>query len=604
MIIKSIEVCGENVKSAFLYFSSGLNVVAGPSNTGKSYVIECIKFAFGSSSVPKSIKESKGYDFVVLTIEDGGRNFEIRRKFEVNAPATLTEQDGKALVLKGSHKANLKNLSNYFLNKIGLNNKLLLKSKENSTTQALTLRTLESVFLVDEKRIVADYSPLGTGQRTEKTLEKSLLKTLLTGVDDSRAKENQNSDESADSIKRRIRSLEEFITKIFPDTSIGTRTTEEISTQISKLEKSITEVDASIQQLISSKSELLLERKSYVDQALTEETELSEAQVLAQRFSLLMEKYKSDRSRVIGVSEAAHLLDNYSEIVCPTCGADFEDSTADADIDVVLQSAHAEAHKIEVQMNDLKGAIDILESTILKVRTELNNSKLIIGRIDGRISLEIGEKLAEMGSAKNEFYNKKVELTGTLARLEGRSSAQVELDKLRSFTTPEKQSYEIDDFSNQASIFVANVEEILKRWGFPDYYPTRFLDLSRDLEIGGTPRKDLGKGYRAVACSAFVIGLMKTLISSKRHPGFIILDSPLTTYKKADIDQDELDESIESDMVYSVYRDLCDSYKENQIIIFDNQEPELDLVPLMNYQHFTKNKNVGRYGFFSMSDLK
>lgn len=105
-----------------------------------------------------------------------------------------------------------------------------------------------------------------------------------------------------------------------------------------------------------------------------------------------------------------------------------------------------------------------------------------------------------------------------------------------------------------------------------------------------------------MACSAFTIGLMMTLMDTKRHPGFIILDSPLTTYKKADIEQGELDEPVESDMVYSVYRDLCDSYNENQIVVFDNQEPELDLIPLMNYQHFTKNKNIGRYGFFAIAD--
>ena len=77
MIIKSIEVVGENVRPAVLYFSKGLNVVAGPSNTGKSYLIECIKFALGASAVPKPIKESKGYNNVILTMEEGTESFKI-----------------------------------------------------------------------------------------------------------------------------------------------------------------------------------------------------------------------------------------------------------------------------------------------------------------------------------------------------------------------------------------------------------------------------------------------------------------------------------------------------------------------------------------------
>ena len=51
-------------------------------------------------------------------------------------------------------------------------------------------------------------------------------------------------------------------------------------------------------------------------------------------------------------------------------------------------------------------------------------------------------------------------------------------------------------------------------------------------------------------------------------------------------------------MVYAFYRDLCDSDKDRQVIIFDNQEPDNDLKQLMKYEHFSKNHNVGRYGFF------
>jgi hypothetical protein len=112
--------------------------------------------------------------------------------------------------------------------------------------------------------------------------------------------------------------------------------------------------------------------------------------------------------------------------------------------------------------------------------------------------------------SKNQYSQKKSELTASLVRLEGRNAAQVELDKLRNYEPQEKVAYEIADFSEQLTQFIANVEDILKRWGFPEHSPTRFLDKSRDLEIGGTPRRDFGKGYRAIAFSAFVLGLMKT----------------------------------------------------------------------------------------------
>ncbi len=40
-------------------FSSGLNVVSGPSNTGKSYILASIDFTFGAKSTPKPIEQSQ-----------------------------------------------------------------------------------------------------------------------------------------------------------------------------------------------------------------------------------------------------------------------------------------------------------------------------------------------------------------------------------------------------------------------------------------------------------------------------------------------------------------------------------------------------------------
>lgn len=100
-----------------------------------------------------------------------------------------------------------------------------------------------------------------------------------------------------------------------------------------------------------------------------------------------------------------------------------------------------------------------------------------------------------------------------------------------------------------------------------------------------------------------VIGLMAKLCEAGRHPGFIVLDSPLTTYKKADkkIEEETLEEQISADLIYAFYNDLCESYADRQIIIFDNQEPDECLIGKMNYTHFSKNKSVGRYGFLPVS---
>ena len=85
-------------------------------------------------------------------------------------------------ILKPRHQGK-ENLSRYFLEKIGIGNQVLVSGTQSLNHSSLTLRILEKLFLVDEARIITDDSPLGRGQNTERTLETSLLKTLLTGHD-------------------------------------------------------------------------------------------------------------------------------------------------------------------------------------------------------------------------------------------------------------------------------------------------------------------------------------------------------------------------------------------------------------------------------------
>ena len=52
-------------KVAKLEFKKGLNIITGASNTGKSYVINCIDYLFGAENPPKDINESKNYSYLL-----------------------------------------------------------------------------------------------------------------------------------------------------------------------------------------------------------------------------------------------------------------------------------------------------------------------------------------------------------------------------------------------------------------------------------------------------------------------------------------------------------------------------------------------------------
>ncbi len=311
-----------------------------------------------------------------------------------------------------------------------------------------------------------------------------------------------------------------------------------------------------------------------------------------------MSKYESDKSRLLGIGEAADALDSYTRVACPTCGQSVEGVIGEDEIVDISVSAQAEAQKINLRLRDLNTAIADLQSSISLSNANLFNLQGELAHINAEINGNIKDKIEVANQIKADIYPRQSKCLNARLSIESRDRALAELGLLRVQANTSQASYDANTFEKELDHFVTDVNAVLERWSYPDNKPTTYSTQDRDLVIGGTPRAHFGKGYRAIAFSAFVIGLMETLSKTGRHPGFVVLDSPLTTYKQADKDRGEEDQSIVADMIYAFYRDLCDSYKDRQIIIFDNQEPDSDLRPMMNYAHFSKNKNVGRYGFF------
>lgn len=68
--INKLRIIGESVDKAEIIFHPGVNVITGPSQTGKTYVFQCINYMLGSSKPPKKIKESRAYSSIYLEIAD------------------------------------------------------------------------------------------------------------------------------------------------------------------------------------------------------------------------------------------------------------------------------------------------------------------------------------------------------------------------------------------------------------------------------------------------------------------------------------------------------------------------------------------------------
>jgi error-prone DNA polymerase len=148
--------------------------------------------------------------------------------------------------------------------------------------------------------------------------------------------------------------------------------------------------------------------------------------------------------------------------------------------------------------------------------------------------------------------------------------------------------------------FSLAVESLLDSWKYPDLQRVTFDDGTHDLIISGKERGSEGKGFRAVAYAAYIIGLLNYSLNSEAprpHPGFVVLDSPLVTYKRRDTAPG--DEVVPDDVVTAFYASLASLSMDRQIIVLENNDPPEILHDTFQYLHFSRS-SVGRYGFFPM----
>lgn len=131
--INKLLATGQNCDDATINFSSSAHVIIGPSNTGKSYIFQCIKYLLGSSQTPKKIKESYGYDDCYLEICLADNSINTIQRSLSGGDANLYEcsyseilnYTKKPEVLIVGRKATKKTrtLNSYFLTILDLNDK-------------------------------------------------------------------------------------------------------------------------------------------------------------------------------------------------------------------------------------------------------------------------------------------------------------------------------------------------------------------------------------------------------------------------------------------------------------------------------------------------
>ncbi len=248
-----------------------------------------------------------------------------------------------------------------------------------------------------------------------------------------------------------------------------------------------------------------------------------------------------------------------------------------------------------MQLLDLQDTVKGLITRISEIDTEVTKHQRSLKKVDKEIA-EIKPQLELFKSVlkRNENYiklnNQKECITAEISRM---SALKVAYEESSKKTQPQIQ-YKGELSDEIINKFCAEIEKTLTNWCFDEFGKVIFNKKTFDIKIGDRERGSFGKGYRAFLYAAFVISLMRYTIKNQLfHPGVVIMDSPLVTLKEKETGTDVPDK-----MKNAMFLDIAKNNAEQQVIILENEQPPIK--GNVNRVVFTKDYNVGRYGFFNV----
>lgn len=606
--LRHLVFTGPSRENAELEFQRGLNVIYGASETGKSFVLEALDFMLGGSGELRDIPERVGYDQVFLGLELSGEEFTLVRStsggdFTIYPGLHRTEPaDIEGESLRARHANDRENtVSALLLKTIGLWNSRI-KRNAAGDTNSLSFRNLAHLCMINESQIQKQGSPLLTGQFVSKTAEVSVFKLLLTGVDDSGLKSTARDQQETLTKSAKEEVINELIVDYRSrlDDAIGDDTEEDILDQYTKLNQSISRHKSRMEGSETSYRELSREQGSLRGKYNSLSDRKEEIEEMLARFDLLDQHYQSDLARLESTQEAGRLVVSLDGGACPLCGASPEhqhlDEDCDGNVAELVAAAKIESEKIYKLRADLAATVERLNDDLVQCEQAMPKLQGDLNFVQTKIS-ELNPVVSDLRELYSDYLEKKSSVEKTLHWF----ASIRELEKRRSELNGQDDAANapnnagVDLSASTLDNFAREVEDMLKRWEFPDCDRVYFDRESYDLVLAGKPRGSRGKGMRSITHAAFSLALMKHLEKNKdlSHPGYVVLDTPLLAYREPENDEDDLRGTSVKD---KFFQDLA-GWTTRQIIILENNDPPASVSDDPDTTFFSKSSN-GRYGFF------
>lgn len=585
--IEKIIVTGSGKTDSIIELSNGVNIIYGPSNTGKTYIVKCIDYMFGSER--ELIDISTGYQYIKIIVRTQCGTITMSRKIGENK-IEVSSNDNNVPSGKYATKASRTNydktINSVWLSLIGINDLHLVISNENYKKQILSWRTFSHMFMLTETKIISEYSAILSGRDTSNTAVIASLIFLLSGQDFAET-ETKDTKEIKEAKKNAVKAYinKELFRLSERNQELLAQLKENPNIDIAvEIEKIMAEISTNEKRINSS----IEENQKILAQLYEKNENLSECNVLLNRYDELTTQYDADLKRLNFIVDGEANLNTSFSTHCPFCDGEVVVKKNQNYID----AAKSDYKKIKLQAKDLESASKELRSEKLSLEQEIGTLMAKKKSIEELIEKELKPQVFNL-KEKLSTYKDAIECQKEIDILK-KLSEQKTADMIENDTDEESElKFKVKEhldysFINELS---NGIKSFLENCNYDNLLSVIFDKADMDIVINGKKKSSNGKGYNAYFNSVVAIVLSRYMESKAKYsPDFLVLDSPILSLKEKETKKPS------ETMRNTLFENIVDNQKGIQTIVIENEIPEINYKDA-NIIHFTKEKNNGRYGF-------
>lgn len=599
--IKKLTVSGGGHQSSIIEFIDGLNLIIGPSNTGKSLIMDCIDYAFGFTPKvnrpSKIVDNSNGYTHVELELSTDKGAVTLKREIGTTKVSVISHHPEIKNGIYSSERNAKKNINDIFLKLMGISDVHKILSSQKGNTQSLTWRSILHLFFMKQNDIDRESSALLSPHALGSTSSAAALLYLLTSKD---ANDFQRAEDPAISAAKR-NAIIMYIREKRDQLSQKRNELENLLSKhdISDTQTMIDKISEEIQSLQTELNSATQKSKQLMLEIYQQNSKLSECNTVLYNFNSLFKQYQADVKR-LGFIVDGQLASYGHPLVshCPFCNAELKSEPGED----YVSAAASELTKLGKHISELSDAQSSVEEKKKSIEEKIDGLEEEKNILDSYISNELQPKLSTFKSELdrnlqvirwqdelNRMHQEETQYSADLFEKENEENPKEV--KYNIFT-----SYEYDLVNG----FEKELIKALKSSNLGGASSARLNMKSFDIEINGHSKPTcMGGGYSAVL-NALTVYAMTNYIYQKGGyaPGFLAIDSALSQLSEAD------HVKTEDSIKYGFMQFLMSNALNRQVIVIEHKDkipfvPQTDITKGICVTEFSMNRHSGRYGFLN-----